>query len=165
MLAGGEDEQRSQHIPTGYDFCGVGDDLLRGLQQWSGLPHGQDLLWFPAPVQGTVTYGQPPISHPFGAAPDPSSYPCMQAPTTCSLVSFDAGSGAVTIRVTIGPFQNGQIVTLPSSNVRVTASFYDAVRRSIIPYDGGAWQRGSYFGFRHAHSHSLPQQLRRLILT
>ncbi len=109
--------------------CNNGTDCHTGKLYYGSLP----------PVQGTVTYGQPPVSQPFGGLPDASSYPCMQAPTTCSLVSFGAGSGAVTIAVTVAPFHNGQVIALPSPDVTVTASLNDAYA-GIIPYDGGAWQ-------------------------
>jgi hypothetical protein len=87
---------------------------------------------------GTVTYGQPPISQPFvGAVPDPSSYPCMQAPATCTSVSFGCkGGGPINIDVTVAPFQNGQVVTLPSPDVTVTASLDDSA--AGIPDDGGS---------------------------
>jgi len=107
--------------------CNNGPDCNTG-KSYGGTRPGSD---------GTVTYGQPPISQPFvGAVPDPSSYPCMQAPATCTSVSFGCkGGGPINIDVTVAPFQNGQVVTLPSPDVTVTASLDDSA--AGIPYDGG----------------------------
>ena len=107
--------------------CSYGKDCNTGKSYGGSLP----------PVEGTVTYGQPPVSQPFGAVPDPSSYPCMQAPATCTSVSFGCRGGAVNLDVTIARFQTGQIVTLPSPDVTVTASFDE--RYAGVPYDGGAY--------------------------
>ena len=88
------------------------------------------------PAEGTVTYGQPPISQPFGGSPGPSAYPCMQAPEACASVSFGSDSGELPVEITVAPLRNGQVIALPSPNVRVTASLNDAY--AGIPYDGGA---------------------------
>ncbi|MGA7744112.1 MAG: hypothetical protein WBP56_22730 [Polyangia bacterium] len=106
--------------------CNNGEDCTTGKAYYGSVP----------PAEGTVSYGQPPVSQPFGGSPGPSVYQCMQAPDACASVSFGSDSGAFPIEVTVAPLQNGQVITLPSPDVTVTASLNDAY--AGIPYDGGA---------------------------
>ena len=92
------------------------------------------------PGDGTLTYGQPPISKPYSAGPDPSAYPCMQAPDTCTSVSFGISYGPLPLDVTVTPFVNGQVITLPSPDVTVTAYLDES--SAGLPYDGGVWKLG-----------------------
>ena len=89
------------------------------------------------PSQGTLTYGQPPVSQPFGGGAGASVFPCMQAPDTCTTLSFGWDGGPLPLKVTIAPLRNGQVITLPSPDVTVIASLDK--RYADLPHDAGSY--------------------------
>ena len=88
-------------------------------------------------TQGTLTYGQPPVTKPFSGQANPTPDACMQTPDTCGSLSFGCGGyGPLHMTVTANPFKNGQVITLPSPWVSISAYFDDGFVG--LPYDGGA---------------------------
>jgi hypothetical protein len=91
---------------------------------------------------GTLVYGDPPISVPYGGELGWSVLPCMQAGVACTKVTMGAGAadypggGPFRMEVSIVNLRNGGTVALPSSDVAVKA-FVDRLY-SNEPGDGGA---------------------------
>jgi hypothetical protein len=90
------------------------------------------------PAQGTLTYGTPAVSIPFGFGPGSDVYACMQAPSTCASVSFGVEGGPLPIQVKVSALENGKTVALPSPNVVVSAQLNDVFLG--LYYDGGVYQ-------------------------
>lgn len=91
---------------------------------------------YTSPNVGTVTYGQPSITKPFGSLANPAPTACMQAPGTCGSASFGAWGGPVYVAVSATPLRDGQAVALPSPEVSISAYLDDGF--AGLPYDGGA---------------------------
>jgi hypothetical protein len=86
--------------------------------------------------EGTITYGEPPISRDICAGPAKAGVSCMQAPDACTSPSFGSeGCTALILDVAMVRFQNGQVVALPSPDVTVAASLDDLYAH--LPYDAG----------------------------
>jgi hypothetical protein len=90
------------------------------------------------PAQGTLTYGTPAVTIPFGFGPGTDVYACMQAPSSCTSVSFGLNNGPLPIQVNVSTLENGKTVALPSPNVAVSAQLNDALLG--LSHDSGVYQ-------------------------